>query len=294
MAPPSNRRAGGFSRRAHLSLFAAYVLAILGVLVGLLLVIAARFDPPGFQRIRAAASDVTYPIAAAGRAIWRAGASVDDGVVAYLDAARQNRALREEVERARLKLVEARAMAFENRRLKQLLALRENAAEPVVVARLIGSTATGSQRYATLAAGWNAGVRIGQPVRAPEGLVGRVTEVGRFAARVLLLTDAGNVVPVRLARDGLPALATGLGDGRVELKALIAGNRDFRRGDIAITSGTGGLYPPNIPVAVVTRIEADGAIAWPIAHPHRLDFAIVERVYQPEPRLVAPPPPPAG
>ncbi len=289
MAPPNDRRPGGFSRRRQYGLFAAYVVAVLGLLLGILLLLVQRFDPVGFALIRGATADVTRPVSAGGRYVYRGGSAVTGGVTAYFNALSENREMRSELAIARRKLMAARAMAGENARLKRLLRLRESGSPQVTLARIVASTPSSIRRFGMLDAGYGHGVRAGQPVRGPDGLIGRVTEVGQFSSRVLLLTDQGNVVPVRLARDGLPALATGTGNGQMELKALIAGNSDFRRGDLVVTSGTGGLYPPNVPVAVVTRIVADGAIAHPVADPNRLDLAIVER-----PFLPPPPAPPQG
>jgi len=131
-------------------------------------------------------------------------------------------------------------------------------------------------------------------VRSVDGLVGRVAEAGQFASRVVLLTDGGNNIPVRLARSGTPVLAVGRGDGTLDLHALVGGGFPFKVGDVAVTSGTGGVYPPNIPVAVITRVDGERALAWPLADPARLDFAIVDPVYQPPvvPRDETPPPAP--
>ena len=124
-------------------------------------------------------------------------------------------------------------------------------------------------------------MRIGQPVRAPEGLLGRILETGRWASRVLLITDGASNVPVRLVRDGTPAMAVGRGDGTIELRTLEVGQNPFRRGDLLVTSGAGGIFPPNIPVAVVTGQDGERALARPVADPSRLDFAIVQRIHQP-------------
>jgi rod shape-determining protein MreC len=109
---------------------------------------------------------------------------------------------------------------------------------------------------------------------------------------VLLLTDAGSAVPVKITRGGAAALATGRGDGALDLKALVGSGTPFKKGDVAVTSGTGGVYAPNIPVAVVIRVDGEHALAWPLADPARLDFAIVEPVYLPPlpPRVDAPAP----
>ena len=84
----------------------------------------------------------------------------------------------------------------------------------------------------------------------------------------------------------MPALAAGRGDGSIEIRPLGAGGNPFNRGDIVLTSGTGGLYPPDVPVAVILRKEGDIAIAWPLADPSQLDYAVVE---QPFAGLPAPP-----
>jgi rod shape-determining protein MreC len=67
----------------------------------------------------------------------------------------------------------------------------------------------------------------------------------------------------------------------VELKTLEVGRNPFRRGDVLVTSGVGGVYPPNIPVAMVVQVEGDRTFAKPLADPARADFALVLRPYQP-------------
>ncbi|WP_419825582.1 rod shape-determining protein MreC [Sphingomonas sp.] len=294
MRVPTRSRRPGFSRRAQYGLFIGYVVAVLGILVGLGMIVVAHVDPQGFGLVRGAALDATAPISGAGRDLVRGASSLVQGVAAYVDAGSKNRAMAHELASDRAALVRGRILAFENARLKRLLRLTESDVDPVAVARIVGSTGTSSRRLATLNAGSRNGVRPGQPVRAPEGLVGRVLETGFIASRVLLVTDNASVVPVRMARGGLPALAAGRGDGSLELRPLGAGANPFHRGDIVLTSGTGGLYPPDVPVAVVIRREGDVALAWPLADPAKLDYAIVEPPYVglPTPVVTVAPPAP--
>lgn len=256
------------------------MIAIGGLVIGLVLILLARFDPGAFSILRGGALDVTAPASAGLRSGVRAGQSVADAIGNYVDAAAQNAALKAELASARRDIVTARAQSFELRRLKAVLKLVEPGEQPVAVARIVTSTAALPRRMATLTAGRLAGVESGQPVRSPEGLIGRVLETGATASRVMLLADEGNVVPVRIARDGTPALVSGTGSDQLDVKALAAGGTPFRRGDLLVTSGVGGLYPPGIPVAVVTAVNADTAVGWALASPARLDFAIVEPIYQ--------------
>ncbi|MFD1951266.1 rod shape-determining protein MreC [Sphingomonas arantia] len=287
MAPPKHRRPG-FSRRAQYGLFAGYVIATIGVVIALAAIAAWRLDPTGFALVRGAALDATAPFTAAGASVSRGLSGMGAEVGAYWNAGARNRQMAQEVAAMRSALVQARAARFENARLKRLLKLADRTPETIVTTRIIGSTASGTRRLATIAAGSSDGVRPGQPVRSGEGLVGRIFETGRGAARLLMLTDTGSTVPVRLARNGLPALVTGNGDGRLRVRPLIAGENPFRRGDLLLTSGTGGLYPPNVPVAVITGADALTPLARPLADPDRTDFVLVQAIYAPE--AAAPPP----
>jgi rod shape-determining protein MreC len=296
MAPPSKRRPG-FSRRAQYGVFIGYVIAVAGCLVAVLLLAIAIIDPKGFQALRTAAADVTAPISNAGRSVVGFFGGLGDGIGNYWQAGSQNGELRRQLAEAERELNSRRALEYENQRLLAMLGLARQTTDEVTAARITSSSFQSPRRLATLSAGSSAGVIAGMPVRNADGLIGRVLEGGRWASRVLLVTDGASNVPVRLVRDGTPALAVGRGDGTIELRTLEVGQNPFRRGDVLVTSGAGGLFPPNIPVAVVTGQVGERAIARPLADPARLDFAIVERIYQPAAdgplgaaRPVAPPP----
>lgn len=280
MARPSNRRPG-YSRRAQYGLFFGYVTAVSGAVVAVLLLVISAVDPAGFGALRGAVSDATLPVSAGGRAVIRTVGDFGSNVGAYIDAAGKVRTLEARAKANETRLIQARAVAIENARLKRLLRIVEQGTTPVVSARLVASSASSIRRFAVLSAGFTSGVRSGMPVRSAEGLVGRIAGAGAFSARVALITDGGTVVPVMRNRDGLPAIATGTGEGGIDIRTLGAESNPFRRGDVLVTSGTGGVYPPNVPVAIVTRVNRDAALAVPVADPARLDYAIVERPFQP-------------
>ena len=300
MAPPKTRRPG-FSRRAQYGLFLGYVIAVGGVLLAVLLLVLAVISPGTFGTVKGAALDVTAPATSASRGVFSfftaGGSSIGD----YFMAGAKNAELRRQLAANRQKMLEARSIEYENKRLKQLLRLTEEVSDEVATARIVGSSFDTSRRLATISAGRSAGVDVGMPVRAPEGLIGRIVETGRYAARVLLITDGASNVPVRAVRTGTPAMATGRGDGTIDLKPLEVGNNQFRKGDIFVTSGTGGIFPPNIPVAVVVEANRDDTVGRPIADPSRIDFAIVQSIFQPsanqplvqDPGQAVPPPPPS-
>ena len=292
MAPARDRRTG-FSRRRQYGVFAGYVLAVAGALVGAALLAVSLFNPPFFSALRMGVAGITTPVAATLNAGVRGVLSLPEALSEHFFVKQENAALRATLARQRALVVRAQAVLYENGRLRGLLRLRDGGEEVVVAARLVGSTASSGRRLALLNAGRWQGVRPGMPVRAADGLVGRVVETGPNAARVLLLTDADSVVPVRRTRDGLPAVAAGRGDGLVDIRAVNGTGIRFHAGDLFVTSGIGGLYAPGIPVA---RLDASGIDSVPsptFATPTTLDVAIVERAFMssPPPSSVPPAPP---
>ncbi|WP_369426049.1 rod shape-determining protein MreC [Croceibacterium aestuarii] len=228
------------------------------------------------------AVDATSSAGEAGASARTGGRNFFEAIAGYYRAGSRNAALEREMQVARVKLVEAQAIAQENKRLKAALALSESEVEPVALGRLIGSTSSSTRRFAYMSSGSADGVKPEMPVVSPMGLVGRVFETGRHSARVLLLTDSESMVPVRRATDDVVAFAEGRPDGSLRLRLINLGINPLKKGDVFVTSGAGGLFRPNIPVAVVEEPNKDGAIARLLSNPAATDFVSIEPVWKPE------------
>ena len=281
MAPPPNRRSG-YSRRAQYSTFFGYIAGALGAVVGAVLLIVSLASPTAFSSLRGLGTDAARPSSTAASHARTSSQGLFEAVAAYFAAGRQNARLRRELDEAKIRLVESAALAEENKRLKALLQISEGDPRPVAVARLIGSSSSSVRRFATLSAGSRDGVAIGMPVRSPLGLVGRVLETGHATSRVLLITDAESTVPVRRASDSVPGFAQGKSDGTVQIRLISLGINPLKPGDAFVTSGSGGLYRPGIPIAVARTILRDGAIAEVLSNPAATEYVTVEPIWAPE------------
>jgi rod shape-determining protein MreC len=272
----------GWSRRAQYGLFFSFIAAIAGLAIGLVLLAISIAAPSRFEDLRGLALDATAPLTVPLHEVTATVKGLASGAGDYWDAAGQNGKLRRERDAMRTKLIEARAILQENRQLKAALQLRERTPDAIASGRLVGSSFQSPRRFAILSAGTRDGVRIGMPVRTARGLIGRVIDAGTYASRVLLVSDSANIVPARHLRTGQAVISQGRGDGTIEVKPLEVGRNPFRPGDVIITSGTGGLYPPLVPIARVIRLQGDNAVALPLADPASTSFAIVQRPYEPE------------
>ena len=272
----------GWSRRAQYSLFFSFLAVIAGLAVGLILLILSLIAPQSYATVRGAALDATAPISGGLREVTTTVTGLFSGAGSYWDAANQNAQLKRDRAALMRRMVEAKAILQENKQLKAALQLRERKREVVAAGRVVGSSFESSRRFAIISVGSSDGVLNGMPVRAAEGLIGRIVDTGALASRVLLVTDRANIVPARILRGGQPVISTGRGDGTIDVRPLEVGKNPFKPGDIIITSGTGGLYPPLVPIAKVLRLDDDGAIAIPIADPANVSFAIVEPPFEPD------------
>ena len=281
MAPPPNRRPG-YSRRAQYTTFFGYMAGIAGALLGGIFLLIAIASPSSFSGLRSLGSDAVSPAAGVAATTRTGGHSLFGAIGGYFDAAQQNAGLKRDLAATKARLVESEAQAAENRRLKGLLGLAESDPKPVTFARLTSSSASSTRRFATLSAGSSAGVVIGMPVRSELGLVGRVLEVGYATSRILLVTDGESVVPVRRASDEVAGFAQGRSNGTLLIRLINLGINPLKRGDAFVTSGSGGLYRPGTPIAVVETLTRDGAIARVLSDPAATDYVSVDPVWAPE------------
>ena len=186
-----------------------------------------------------------------------------------IDAISINGALRErlarlEHERLRSDLALQRLVALqaENAELRALLktsAARVPAARAV---ELVNVNPEPSLKRLVIGAGRRQGVRVGQVVIDYGGLVGQVSEVYPSNAIVIAITDADHAVPVMVARSGFRAILLGQSDDqRLSLPNLTPSD-DIKAGDVLLTSGLGGRFPPGIPVGVVKTFRQDPALTF--------------------------------
>ena len=290
MAPTGSRRPG-HSRRAQYGTFLNYLLAVAGAAVGGTLLLVSIGDASAFSGLRGAAVDAASPAGKAGAGARAEGQGLFAAIGAFFTKGSRVARLEREVAEARVALVQAESLRQENRQLKAMLGLSQGDIKPVANARLIGSSASSTRRFAILGAGSKQGVAAGMPVRSPLGLIGRVLEVGRSTSRVLLVTDSQSIIPVRRASDGTVALAVGHPDGTVQLKLQSLGINPLKPGDAFVTSGSGGLFRPGIPFAVVVKLTRDGAMARPLSDPGATDYVAVEPQWEEslnDPTLPAP------
>mgnify|MGYP001502176481 CR=1 FL=1 len=149
------------------------------------------------------------------------------------------------------------ATLAENGRLRALLNSTALLSGGVEITEVLSFSPNPAYRSLLIDKGRSSSVYVGQAVIDANGLMGQVVEVYRNTARVLLLIDASHAVPVRINRNGVRAIASGIGlPGKLDIKH-VAVSTDIRVGDELVSSGLGDRFPSDYPVGVITAVERD-------------------------------------
>ncbi|MDF1518986.1 MAG: rod shape-determining protein MreC [Brevefilum sp.] len=131
---------------------------------------------------------------------------------------------------------------------------RTNPQYDYIAATVIGREISPFLQYIIIDKGTENGVRYGMPVVTQQGLVGRIDAVIARASRVKLITDSTSVVNIRLQSAALEAQLIGSLTGDLSLD-MIPLDETVEPGDVVLTSGLGGNYPPNIFVGQVLSTQ---------------------------------------
>ncbi len=234
------------------------------VMIGLALTLMVldRYDSRFTERVRTAVMDGVTPLLdVISRPV--------DSAAEMMATADELANLRSENERLRIqneRLLQwqqaARKLSAENEALRDLTRLVPAPGIDFITARAVGDPGGAYVRSLLVNAGSNHGVAEGQAAITGEGLAGRVLQVGRRSARVLLITDINSRVPVVVGDRRERAV---LGGDNTKLPKLLYLDLEaqVQEGDVILTSGHGGVLPPGIPVGVVTRLSEEAVRVTP-------------------------------
>ncbi|MDP4608900.1 MAG: rod shape-determining protein MreC [Burkholderiaceae bacterium] len=147
-------------------------------------------------------------------------------------------------------------LKLETQRLQNLLDLHNSFADVGTAARVVAQTPDPYSKRVILDKGTTQGIRAGSAVIDINGVYGQVTRAFLLTSEVTVLTDRNQSTPVMNARTGERSVLFGEvgGDGtHLELR-FVSSNADIQTGDLLMTSGIDGVYPPGLPVATIVDI----------------------------------------
>jgi rod shape-determining protein MreC len=241
------------------------------VIASAALIVLGKADIVLIERARTGLSDALAPVLEAIAEPLNAVASGVRGVQNHFIVYDENQRLREENARLLQWQEVARRLETENAELRNMLHFTPQGVRGFITGRVIANSGGAFLRNVLIDVGEHEGVDRGQAALGGDGVVGRVTEVGSRASRVLLLTDLNSRIPVLLEDTRERAVLAGDNTSRPRLLYLPEKSA-VQVGDRLVTAGSGGIFPPGLPVGVVSSME-DGLVRIePYAELSRLEY----------------------
>jgi rod shape-determining protein MreC len=199
----------------------------------------------------------------------------------------KNSQLEQRVAELEAEVVTLREQAAEVDRLNALLGTaREHPENRYLAAKVIGRDTSPFLHYLILDLGSNSGIRRGMPVVNEKGLVGRITEVSPTASKLQLITDPDSVINARIQESRAEGTLVGRQTGELEL-IYISQDVTVTVGEIVVTSGLGGGFPPEILIGRVVSVHRrdyelyQTAIIEPRSDFSRLEMVLIITNFEP-------------
>lgn len=268
--------------------------AVLGLLVVCsLILLTASFGESGgpLRSIQRGVVEVISPIQEGASRSLKPVRDLFGWVGDTFQAKGENEDLRKERDRLRAQTAAAKSALLDNRQLRGLLELDQQAdleRYKPVTARVIARSSIVLSTTINIDKGSSAGIRVDQPVITGAGLVGKVTFVGTGYAIVTLVTDHRIGVSAKVAESGVTGVVESAVGNPRELRMRYTRRSDrVNKKEMVITAGTRSrdpklrsLFPPGIPIGEVTDVEEPGTDAQevhlrPFVDVGRIDFVQV-------------------
>jgi rod shape-determining protein MreC len=242
------------------------------ILLSLGLLILGKADIRLFEAVNTRIGDLLVPVLSVASEPVAASRRMVDTIGGLMALRQENERLRDQNRRLLEWQSAARRLMSENVALRQMLRLEPGESPPIAVTARVVADAGGPFVHTVLVdVGSAHGVVESMAAVNERGLVGRVIEVGRRSARVLLLTDLNSRIPVMVEPSRNQAILQGDNSRRPRLTFLPI-NRYVSVGDRVVTSGRGGQLPPGLTVGKVRSIVDETTIVEPTVDWDRLEY----------------------
>lgn len=185
-----------------------------------------------------------------------------------VDVRRNNEMLAEENQRLLEWYQAANRLESENKALRDLLKMKDDAALTYHSGKVIADVETQYSHSILVRLGKKDGIAKGQGVLSHEGLIGRIIEIGDNTSRVLLLTDVNSRIPVTVEGGNDRAIMAGT-NGNDPVLAHLPEGHSVITGQKVVTSGHGGIFPYGIPVGETYQLDNGFIAVRPFANPNR-------------------------
>ena len=245
-AAESGNRQSSVSLGVRLTLLAA---------AGVAMMVLDNRDNAYTTRFRQAASVIVYPLQAGVDQPFAAWRRARETLAAREELLDENARLKSQLRDRNVRLLRMATLEAENVRLRAMLDSSVRIADRMLVAEILAVDPDPYRQRFTINRGALNGVYAGQALLDANGVVGQIDIVDALTSQAVLISDSNHGLPVAVNRTGLRTIALGTGETGLLNLPYLTNSADVREGDLLVTSGLGGVFPPGYPVGRVTAVQ---------------------------------------
>jgi rod shape-determining protein MreC len=209
------------------------------------------------RNIRDALSVALYPLQVMVHLPFTTTAWLAESLASRDALLEENAQLRAQVLNQQFQMQKLDSLQAENSRLREMMRSAAAVAERILVAEIRSVDLDPYRHSMIINKGSRDGAYNGQAILDAYGVVGQITSAEPLSSRAILITDPSHATPVEINRNGIRTVALGSGDSGELLLPFLANSTDIQVGDLLVTSGLGGHFPPGYPVGVVSEVLRD-------------------------------------
>jgi len=242
-----------------------------GIVACILFMIMDRGEVNYVKEIRINLTDAVLPIT---QTIFHPINSISNFVDDFknLNQAREVvKVLEAQVRELQEELIVTQGLMIQNRRLREQTNFVAFPDTKIITGRVVALSGGPFVKSMLINIGQDNGARLGQAVMSEYGLVGVIVEVASSFARVLQITDINSQIPVVTENTRDPAIIKGDNSRFLKLK-FMPNDSLLAVGDRIVTSGHGGLLPPDVPIGHIAEIDGTSVLVSSLVDWDRLDY----------------------
>jgi rod shape-determining protein MreC len=261
------------------------ILVLVVLTAATLITLDVRGSGP-ISAVRGGVRDVVNPVAGVVNTVFSPVGDWIDGVTRAASLKSENARLRRQLDNAQGQGARAKAATQENKELKQLLDLPFVEDADSIAAQVVEGAPSNFEFTVQIGKGSSSGIGVDMPVVTGAGLVGRVLEVSRDRATVLLIKDPKSGVGVKVEKSQTTGVVKGRADSGTLRLDFVDPNASVTEGELVYTSGQqNSPFPPAIPVGRVSKVtKTHGDLQQDILIKPLVDFSRLDYVKVLRPR----------
>ncbi|MFH1904647.1 MAG: rod shape-determining protein MreC [bacterium] len=205
------------------------------------------------DNVRSVFLNLLYPFQKLTNSAYKSGVNLKKAILSVREMRSKEDALEKEIESLSIEIRLLRSLRTENKKLRELLEIKNKYNYQIIFAEIIAGDITGLYDSVIIDKGEKDNIEKNMPVVTARGIIGITQDVGAYSTRVITILNPNCKAGVSVGKNSVRGVMQG--KGNYCIIKYISVEENIEVGNKVYTSGGGGIYPGGIEVGKVFRID---------------------------------------